>query len=199
MSATNVEESLPVSPGLARSAGLLAIGNFASRILGLVREVIIAGYFGASGEVSAFRIASQVPTMLYDFLIGGMLSAALVPVLSEYAQLCRRTSFTRLAGVLISLFTVVLGLLVLLLEVTAPTITWLLAAGFRESNPELLALTTKMLRLMAPAVWIFSMAGLLTAMLYAWQRFTLPALAAIVYNLGIVIAAPLLAGAFWHR
>lgn len=200
MSATNAEEGLPeglpVAPGLARSAGLLSIGNFASRILGLVREVIIAGYFGASGEVSAFRIASQVPTMLYDFLIGGMLSAALVPVLSEYAQLRRRADFIRLAGVLVSLFTVALGLLVLLLEAAAPTITWLLADGFRESNPELLALTTTMLRLMAPAVWLFSMAGLLTAMLYAWQRFTLPALAAIVYNLGIVIAAPLLAGRF---
>jgi len=200
MSAINVEESppegLPAAPGLARSAGLLSIGNFASRILGLVREIIIASYFGASGEVSAFRIASQVPTMLYDFLIGGMLSAALVPVLSEYAQLRRRTDFIQLAGVLISLFTVVLGLLVLLLEVAAPGLTWLLAAGFRETNPELLALTTTMLRLMAPAVWLFSMAGLLTAMLYAWQRFTLPALAAIVYNLGIVIAAPLLAARF---
>ena len=72
----------PEEPRLARSAGLLSLGNIASRILGLLREIVIAALFGASGEVSALRIALQVPNLLYDFLIGGMLSAALVPVLS---------------------------------------------------------------------------------------------------------------------
>jgi len=72
--------------GLARSAGLLALGNLASRLLGLLREILIAAIFGATGQVSAFRVAAQVPSLLYDFLVGGMLSAALVPVLSEYAR-----------------------------------------------------------------------------------------------------------------
>ena len=77
------------SEALARSASLLSIGAVASRILGLVREMVIASYFGATGPVSAFTAAGTAPKMLYDFLVGGMLSAALVPVLSDYARLDR--------------------------------------------------------------------------------------------------------------
>lgn len=181
------------TPNLARNASLLSLGNVASRVLGLLREVVISNAFGASGEVSAFRIAAQVPTLLYDFLIGGMLSAALVPVLSEYAQRSR-AEFARLAGVLLSVLTVLLALLVVALAVAAPAIAWLLAAGFRQTQPELLPLTAQLIRLIAPAVWFFGMAGLVTALLYAHQRFTVAALATAVFNLGIVIATPLLAG-----
>lgn len=183
----------PASVGLARNAGMLALGSAASRVLGLVREMVIAAFFGATGEVSAFRVAAQVPVLLYDFLIGGMLSAALVPVLSEYAQQ-RRTVFAHLAATLLTLFSLALVLLVLLLELLAPQIAWLLAAGFTQFDPALLDLTVHLIRLSAPAVWLLSMAGLLTAMLYALQRFTFPALATAIYNLGIVLAAPLLAG-----
>jgi putative peptidoglycan lipid II flippase len=97
---SGAESSPVVQPGLAHSASLLAIGSAASRVFGLAREVMIATLFGATGEVSAFRVASQVPVLLYDFLIGGMLSAALVPVLSQYAQLRNRADFTKLVGVL---------------------------------------------------------------------------------------------------
>ncbi len=189
------DESAALEPevGLVRSAGVLSLGNAASRGLGLVREVVIASYFGATGQVSAFRVASQVPVLLYDFLVGGMLSAALVPVLSEYTQRKNRADFLRLANILITLFAIGLTILVLLLEIFAPQLTWLLAAGFRTSNPELLPLTTRLIRLSAPTVWLLSMAGLLAAILYSLQRFTFPAVATAVYNLGIVIAAPFLA------
>ena len=102
--------------GLFRSASILSIGNLASRILGLLREAVIARYFGTEGVVSAFVIASQVPTLIYDFLIGGMLSAALVPVLSEQVQKKQESEYTKLLGILFTLFGAVLLLLVLLLE-----------------------------------------------------------------------------------
>ena len=164
------------APGLARSAGILALGNLASRVLGLLREIVIAALFGASGSVSAFRVAAQVPTLLYDFLIGGMLSAALVPVLSDYARRSR-SEFAAVVSALLSVFAVVLAVLVLLLEATAPGVTWLLAGGFQNSDPALLALTTQLIRLLAPVVWLLGMAGAAMAVLYARQRFTFPALA----------------------
>jgi hypothetical protein len=71
--------------GIAGAAGIIALGNVVSRILGLVRVTVIADLFGATGLVSAYQIAATVPTMIYDLLIGGMLSSALVPVFSEYA------------------------------------------------------------------------------------------------------------------
>ena len=117
------------SSALARSASLLSLGAVASRVLGLLREMVIAAYFGASGPVSAFTVASSAPKMLYDFLIGGMLSAALVPILSDYARFDRNQTDTaevaaasskekqvgpnpelvRLVGALLSLAVVTLG------------------------------------------------------------------------------------------
>ncbi len=192
--------SSPESPGpgssgagLARSAGILAVGNILSRVLGLAREMLIAAFFGATGPVSAFTVASMVPTMLYDFLVGGMLSAALVPVLSQYARPDRRLELVRLVGALVSLLAVTLAGLVLLLQWAAPQVAWLLAGGFQDLDPSLLPLTVRWIRLLAPAAWFTSMAGLLMALLYALQRFTFPALATAIYNVGIVLAVPLLA------
>lgn len=202
------------SAALARSASLLSIGAVASRVLGLAREMVIARYFGATGPVSAFTAASTAPKMLYDFLVGGMLSAALVPVLSDYARLDRNRSagsevtdlppegakvgpnpeLVRLVGALLSLAVVSLAGLALLMVVIAPQIAILLAGGFDDFDPALLPLTARLLRLMAPVVWFISMAGLLTGILFALQRFSVPALASAVYNLGIVVAAPILAG-----
>ncbi len=180
------------SRGLAHSAGLLSLGSAASRVLGLVREIVIASLFGATGMVSAFRVAAQVPILLYDFLVGGMLSAALIPVLSEYLHDRPRDEFERLVGVLFGLFTLVLTLIVVLLELFAEQVAWTLAAGFLSTNPDLLRLTTQLIRVVAPSVWLLSVAGLLTAVLYSLERFSFPALATAVYNLGIIIAAPLL-------
>ena len=199
---------------LARSASLLSLGAVASRVLGLVREMVIASYFGATGLVSAFTVAGTAPKMLYDFLVGGMLSAALVPVLSDYARLNRdrerrpeeddpspevtlvgpNPELVRLVGALLSLAIVTLAGLALLMAVFAPQVANLLAGGFDDFDPALLPLTSRLLRLMAPVVWFLSMAGLLTAVLFALQRFSVPALATAVYNLGIVVGAPLLAG-----
>jgi putative peptidoglycan lipid II flippase len=83
---------------VAQAALLLAGGNIASRILGLVREIVIANLFGATGLVSAFRIAQIIPTMFYDLLVGGMVSSALVPLVSEQAEK-DRTELWHLASV----------------------------------------------------------------------------------------------------
>ena len=122
------ETNLSARRGLARSAGVLAVGSLVSRVLGLIREMVIAALFGATGQVSAFRVAAQVPTLLYDFLVGGMLSAALVPVLSDYAQRGRR-EFVQVVGALVSLFIVLLTALVIGLELAAPLLATVPRAG----------------------------------------------------------------------
>jgi putative peptidoglycan lipid II flippase len=183
------------APGLARSASVLAAGNLASRVLGLLREMLIAAYFGASGQVSAYRVAAQVPILIYDFLVGGMLSAALVPVLSDYARR-GKAEFTQVVSALATIFALVLALLVLLLELAAPQLAWLLAGGFATQDPSLLQLTAQLIRLVSPMVWLLSMGGVTAAVLYALQRFTVPAFATAVFNLGVVVAVPLLAPSF---
>jgi putative peptidoglycan lipid II flippase len=179
------------SGGIARAAGIIALGNVVSRVLGLVRVQLIAYLFGASGLVSVFYVASAVPNMIYDLLIGGTLSAALVPVFSQVVEQEGRPALWALFSRVASLVAVVLAGVVLLIELLAPQIAWLLGGGY---DPELQAALARMLRIIAPAVLFFGLSGIVTGLLYALKRFTYPAFGAAVFNLGIIIAAPLLAG-----
>jgi putative peptidoglycan lipid II flippase len=176
--------------GLARSAGILGFGNVASRVLGLLRDTIISAYFGSSGQLSAYRLAARVPTMVYDLLVGGMLSAALVPVFSDYARPERRDELARVVSAVTSLIAVVMGVVVLLIELFADPFATVLSSF---EDPALHGVVAQSLRVVAPAVLLFGLAGALTGLLYALKRFTYTALSASVFNLGIVIAAPLLA------
>ncbi|MCX6030117.1 MAG: murein biosynthesis integral membrane protein MurJ [Chloroflexi bacterium] len=176
--------------GLARSAGILGLGNVASRVIGLGRDTITSYFFGSTGALSAFIIASNVPTMIYDLLVGGMLSAALVPVFSAYTAQERRAELARIASTVLTLIACVMGLAVLLLEVFAVPIASLLG-DFED--PALQRVLADCLRLIAPALLLFGLSGAVTGLLYALKRFSYTALSGAVFNLGIVIAAPLLA------
>ncbi len=171
--------------GMARAASLIAAGNIVSRILGLARETVIANLFGATGLVSAFRVAQIIPTMLYDLLVGGMVSSALVPVFSEQAERDRHELW-HLASLMLSLAAVVLGFIVLLIELAAPQIAFLMAGGLDQ---ELLSVTAALMRLTTPAVLFLSLSGLVTGLLYALKRFALPAFTAAIFNATIVAVA----------
>jgi putative peptidoglycan lipid II flippase len=175
---------------MARAASLIATGNVASRILGLARETVIANLFGATGLVSAFRVAQILPTMLYDLLVGGMVSSALVPVFSEQAER-DRTALWHLVSLILSLAVLVLSVAVLIIELAAPQVAFLLAGGFDD---RLLAVTTRLLRITTPAVLFLSLSGIVTGLLFALKRFALPAFTAAIFNATIVVVA--LAGVF---
>jgi len=180
---------LPETHSIARAAAIVALGNVTSRLLGLVRETVKSDLFGATGALSAFQVAAVVPTMLYDLLVGGMVSSALVPVFSEYAPHERRGELGRLVGLLLALITLVLAAFVLVVEVCAPQAAWLLSGGF---DPALLEQTAQLLRITAPAVLFLNISGILAGLLYALKRFSLPAFTAAIFNAAIVGAALLL-------
>ncbi len=174
---------------IAQAALIVSLGNASSRILGLVRETVISHLFGATGMVSAFRVASIVPTMIYDLLIGGMISAALVPVFSDYTAPEKRDELLSLASTLLILVAIVFSAIVVVLEIASPAVAWLLGGGFDE---DLLAQTARLTRLIMPAVLFLGLSGALTGLLYANRRFIYPAFAASVFNVGIIVAALLL-------
>ena len=169
---------------IAIAAMLIALGNIASRIIGLIRESVIASTFGASTAVEAFTAASALPTILYDLLISGAISAALVPIFSEYAE-GEPDILWEIASTIITLALLVLTLLVVIMVWQAPALIALLAGGF-PTDIQLLA--TQMVRWMLPAVVLMGLAGLITAILQAHQRFLLPAFTTSIYNLGIILA-----------
>jgi putative peptidoglycan lipid II flippase len=181
---------LSAAPGIAGAAMVIALGNVASRALGLARETVIADLFGATGLVSAFEVAGRVPRMLFDLLIDGLVSSALVPVFSELAER-DRAELWRVASIMLSLATLVMSGGTLLLELFAPQVAWLMSGGF---EPDLLAHTARLMRITTPAVVFLSLSGITTGLLYALKRFTLPAFTAAVFNASMVVVALVLTG-----
>lgn len=168
---------------VAIAALLISVGNIASRLLGLIREPIIAYFFGRGLETDAFRLAWTVPNTVYDMLINGAVSAALVPVFSELIE-DDRDEFWRVASAVISIALAMLTGLIVLVLWQAPLIVGLLA---QPDQVELRALTTSLVRLLMPTVLLMGISGLTTAILHAQRRFLLPAFVGTTFNLGMII------------
>lgn len=177
--------------GIVRAAGINSLGNVASRVLGMVRGSVVAFVFGASGATGAFDAVQAVPKMVYELLVGGMLSAALVPVLSEYATPERREELDHLLSVLLTLASAALIGVVLVLEVGARVFVPLLVGGFEA---ELLDTATRLTRIMVPAVLVYGISGLIQAYHLARREFVYPALGGSAHNLGLIVTVLALAG-----
>lgn len=181
---------------LIRSTGILMAAFLVNKILGVGRQIVIARAFGTGGDYDAFIAAFRLPDILFMLISGGALATAFIPILSERLTLrpgddpagWRLTSLTlntMLAAVsLISLLTALIAL---------PLVEWLIAPGF---TPENQILTANLMRLALISTIIFSVSGLVNGVLNAHQHFLLPALAPIMYNLGLIIGALFLADPF---
>lgn len=181
------------SAGIVKATAIVALGNVSSRVLGLLRESILASLFGgATANMDAFRIAIIIPRSIYDLLVGGHINSALVPVLSDYAEHQDSQSLWDLLSALLSVAFIVTATLLLLLEFSAPQLIQLIASD--ESSPQVLAKSTELLRITAPALFFLSVSSIASSLLYALRRFTLPAFAATVFNLSIVVVTVALAG-----
>src|SRR5215212_9521770 len=168
---------------------VIALGNVVSRLLGLVREQVMAGLFGATAGTDAFVVASAVPQIVYDLLVGGAISAALVPVFVD--ALDDEDRLWRLVNSVLSLVGLVLAGLAIVLAIGAPLVVDVLASQLGASAR---AAAIPMVRVMLVAVVLQGLAGVLTAVLYARRQVTLPAFAVAVYNGGIIVSALV-----WHE
>ncbi len=172
--------------GVARATGLLALGNIASRVLGLVREIVLTNLFGASSAVDAFKVAVLVPKSIYDLLIAGHVNGAIIPVLSEVVARQSRDELWRLVSVLLSMVTALLALLALVVEVAAPWIVAVFGGGFDRYTQ---ALAVDLLRVTTPALIFMGLFSLLSGTLYALRVFSWPAFGTAVFNGVIVVMA----------
>jgi putative peptidoglycan lipid II flippase len=172
---------------LARSTAFFSFATGLSRVVGLVREIVAANYFGVSGAMSAFTIAFQVPNLMRALFADSALQGAFVPVFTELLEKGQRKEAFRVASSLFLLILIVLGSITLLFIVFAHPIMWLFAPGFRH-NPELRDLTVDLSRLLFPIVLMLALSGVVVGMLNSFEHFSVPALAPAVWN-GIIVAA----------
>ncbi len=174
---------------LLGAAAVIGLGNVLSRGLGLVRDAVIAATFGATTGTDAFLIARTMSTIVYDLLVGSVSSAAFVPVFVEHARDERQ--LWRLVGAIFSLAALAFCVVAALLALFADPIVAVIGQGFPSDEQRALAAT--MLRIALVAVILQGLAGVLTSVLYARNRFTLPAFATATYNAGIIVAILVLA------
>ncbi len=170
---------------IAIAALFIAVGNIASRVLGLGRMSVIAYFFGRSPDVDAYTAALTIPITIYDLLINGAISAALVPIFSEYAEGDER-EFWRIVSSVVNIALLALALIIGVMIWQAPLVVRLLV---QQTRPELHPQTVLLVRMMLPAVLFMGLSGLMTAVLYARRTFLLPAFAVATFNAGIILGA----------
>jgi putative peptidoglycan lipid II flippase len=178
---------------LIRSTGILMVAFLLNKVLGIGRQVVIARAFGTGPDYDAFVAAFRLPDILFMLISGGALATAFIPVLSERLTLHPADDpdgWHLTSLVLNTMFGVVAVVSGLVALVALPLVEWLIAPGF---SPDIQALTANLMRLALLSTIIFSVSGLVGGVLHSHQHFVLPAIAPIIYNLGIMAGAILLA------
>lgn len=177
---------------IARSAGAVSGAVMCSRVLGLVREQIFAGLFGAGYAYDAFVVAFRIPNLLRDLFGEGALSAAFVTVFSDYDTNRGSEETWRLASTAITFFAVLLSGLTLLGMYFAEPIVNLLAPDYALISGKT-ELTTLLTRIMFPFLIFVALAAVVMGMLNTKGKFFIPAISSAFFNLGSIVGGVSLA------
>jgi putative peptidoglycan lipid II flippase len=174
--------------GLLHSSVVVGAATMTSRVLGLVRDVVLAALIGASSNADAFFVAFKIPNFLRRLFAEGAFAQAFIPVLAETREegglQAVKALTDRVAGVLGG----TLLLLTALTIMAAPLVAMIFAPGFSRDAAKL-ALTAELIRLTFPYLFLISMTGFAGAVLNAYGRFAVPAFTPVLLNLSLISAA----------
>jgi putative peptidoglycan lipid II flippase len=172
------------APTRGRSTAIFALWTGVSRVAGLLREVIAAAIFGTTGAINAFVIAFAVPNLLRSLVADSALSAAFLPVFTELEEQGREREARRLAGAMVGVISVGLGLVSLVAVLTAPWVMPLFAPGL---SPDLIDELVRLSQIMFPIVVLLGLTGLAAALLQAGDRFAPTAFVPVLWNMVIIV------------
>ncbi|MFH0855901.1 MAG: murein biosynthesis integral membrane protein MurJ [Candidatus Omnitrophota bacterium] len=173
---------------LAKSAGVIGLATFISRLLGFLRDIVIARLFGVYVYAQAFVIAFRIPNLFRDLVGEGATNAAFVPVFSEYAARHTKEEFWELANVVLNILLVILMSITVLGIIFAPVIVRLIAPGFIAS-PEKLSATITLNRIIFPYILLISLSAYSMGLLNSLKHFAVPAFAPCLLNISIIVFA----------
>jgi putative peptidoglycan lipid II flippase len=184
------EPAPPAQSGrLARSTAFFSIATAASRLAGLGREIVAAGYYGVSGPMSAFTIAFQVPNLVRSLFADAALQPAFVPIFTEQLEKKNYSEAFRLASTLLLLVTLVLGAITALFVLAAPVVIPLFAPGFEGT---ILDLTVTLSQILFPILIMLGASGVVVGVLNSYDRFGAFAISPLFWNLTIITVLVLL-------
>jgi putative peptidoglycan lipid II flippase len=174
---------------LARSTAFFSIATAASRVAGLAREVVAAGFYGVSGPVSAFTVAFQVPNLIRALFADAALQPAFVPVFTELLGKKAYKEAFRLASTMLLLVTMVLGAITALFVLLAPVIMPVFAPGFDQ---EITDLTVSLSQVLFPILILLGISGIVVGILNSYDRFGAFAISPLFWNLTIILVLVIL-------
>lgn len=176
---------------LAKSTGIIGIGTALSRLLGFVRDIIIADRLGTGLGAQAFFVAFRIPNSLRDIVGEGAVNAAIVPVLTEYRASGDEKEFLRVTRVLFNIAFLVLSVLTVLGILFSPFIVRLIAPGFMEDAAKY-DLTVHLNRVIFPYLILIGLTAYFMGVLNAMKHFTAPAFGPVLMNVAMITSAVLL-------
>jgi putative peptidoglycan lipid II flippase len=180
---------LPRFRQLAGAAGILMASFVASRVLGLVRNAVLASYYGASADYEAYVAAIAVPDTVFQVLAGGVMGAAFIPVFTRYLSKDDEVAAWRLTSSAINVAALLTAAIAVVLFIFARPVMGVLVPG---RSPEFQDLAATLVRITLVSPVLFAVSGFATSVLNSFQRFFYPALAPLMYNFGIIAGAILL-------
>lgn len=173
---------------VAKAAGVVGMATMASRVFGLLRDMVIAAFFGASWVTDAFWIAFRIPNMLRRLLGEGSLTISFVPVFTEYLEKRSKQEALELAQNVFTILSVILAFVSVVGILISPIIVGILAPGF-IAQPEQFALTVFLNRLMFPYIFFIALVALCMGILNSFRHFAAPALSPVMLNIAMIVAA----------
>lgn len=184
-----------MASSLARSTGVVSIMTFCSRILGFMRDVVLAVMFGAGPAMDAFLVAFKIPNFLRRLFAEGAFAQSFVPVLSATRDKEGGDEVKQLVAVVSGTLGVILLGLTVVGVIAAPLLIYLFAPGFANS-PDQFSMAVTMLRITFPYLFFISLTALAGGVLNTYGRFAVPAVTPVLLNICMILAATLLAPLF---
>ena len=182
--------SVSTKRSIAIASATMVASVFLSRVLGIVREMVLASYGGTRSEMDAYVASFLLPELVNHLLAGGFMSVTFIPIFQRHVAAGRRDLAWKAFSNLLTTGTVALAVVLGLGMVFTDEFLGLL--GRQGADPHQLALATRMTRIILPAQLFYYWGALLLAVQYAEKRFFIPALAPLVYNAGIIVGGLLL-------
>jgi putative peptidoglycan lipid II flippase len=180
---------------VVRAAGVVGMATMLSRVFGFIRDMIVAGLFGAGLTTDAFFVAFRIPNLLRRLLAEGSLTVSFVPVFTEYLKNRTREEALELADIAFTALSILLVAVSLAGVLLSPVIVTVMAPGFVKS-PAQYDLAVFLTRMMFPYILLISLVALCMGILNSLRHFAAPALSPVVLNLAMILAALTLRGFF---
>ena len=182
------EESRFENARVVRAAGVVGIATMLSRIFGFIRDMVVAGFFGAGLTTDAFFVAFRIPNLLRRLLAEGSLTVSFVPAFTEYLRNKTREEALELANITFTALSIILVVVSLIGVAFSPLIVKVMAPGFVKA-PAQYDLAVFLTRIMFPYILLISLVALCMGILNSLRHFAAPALSPVVLNLSMIIAA----------